>query len=128
MRRESPSDPPEWVKKRELFIRELQKPIVGDHTLTSLLFVMLLSFCNGSMPHYPVKKILILIWKSILAMMGAPRKLFAVKIVIIGVHVRSITSGALSLSPSDWESKSLETSTSSATTSTNQILPGAAFS
>lgn len=70
MRRESPSDPPEWVKKRELFIRELQKPIVGDHTLTSLLFVMLLSFCNGSMPHYPVKKILILIWKSILAMMG----------------------------------------------------------
>ena len=70
MRRESPSDPPEWVKKRELFIKELQNPIVGDHTLTSLLFVMLLSFCNGSMPHYPVKKILILIWKSILAMMG----------------------------------------------------------
>ena len=31
---------------------------------------MLLAFCNGSMPHYPIKKIVLLIWKFIVFVMG----------------------------------------------------------
>ena len=77
--REDPQDPPEWVEMKKTFLQELQEPVVGDETLTSLLFVMLLGFCNGSMPHYPIKKILLLIWKTILAMMGGVKELAELK-------------------------------------------------
>ena len=79
VRRESPSDQPAWVHLRKNFLSGLSSPVVGEDTLTSLLFTMLLSFCNGSMPHYPIKRILLLIWKSILAMMGGMKELAAVK-------------------------------------------------
>ena len=73
------TDPPKWVKRQESFIKELNSTVCGDETLTSLLFMMLISFCNGSMPHYPIKKILLLIWKSVLAMMGGLDELAEVK-------------------------------------------------
>ena len=57
----------------------MENPVYGDETLTSLLFIMLLSFCNGTMPHYPVKKILLLLWKSVLAMMGGMKELVVLK-------------------------------------------------
>ena len=79
VRKEYVTDPPEWIKKRESFLQELQNPIVRDETLTSLLFVMLLSFCSGSMPHYPIKKVLLLIWKSIMAMMGGVEQISELK-------------------------------------------------
>ncbi len=79
VRREDPSDPPRLAKMRKSFLEQLQEPVVGDETLTSLLFMMLLSFCNGSMPHYPIKKVLLLIWKSILAMMGGMKELVQLK-------------------------------------------------
>ena len=79
VRREDPDDSPKWVSLRSTFLKELESPIYGDETLTSLLFVMLLSFCNGTMPHYPVKKILLLLWKSVLAMMGGMKELVILK-------------------------------------------------
>lgn len=79
VRRKDPNDPPKWVKMRASFLEQLQEPVVGDETLTSLLFMMLLSFCNGSMPHYPIKKVLLLIWKSILTMMGGIKELAMLK-------------------------------------------------
>ena len=79
VRREDPNDSPKWVALRSSFLKELENPVYGDETLTSFLFVMLLSFCNGTMPHYPVKKILLLLWKSILAMMGGMKELVALK-------------------------------------------------
>lgn len=79
VRRESPDDQPNWVRLRKCFLESLSDAVVGDDTLTSLLFMMLLSFCNGSMPHYPIKRILLLIWKSILAMMGGMRELEEIK-------------------------------------------------
>lgn len=79
VRREDPDDPPRWAEMRQTFIKELSSPVVGEETLTSLLFVMLLSFCNGSMPHYPIKKILLLIWKTVLAMMGGMSELTELK-------------------------------------------------
>lgn len=79
VRRVSPHDKPNWVHLRKTFLESLSEAVVGDDTLTSLLFMMLLSFCNGSMPHYPIKRILLLIWKSILAMMGGIKELDEIK-------------------------------------------------
>ena len=79
VRRENPHDTPDWVRLRKSFLESLSETVVGDNTLTSLLFMMLLSFCNGSMPHYPIKRILLLIWKTILAMMGGVQELTEIK-------------------------------------------------
>lgn len=79
VRREDPNDDPKWVALRDSFINDMENPVYGDETLTSVLFVMLLSFCNGTMPHYPVKKILLLLWKSVLAMMGGMKELASLK-------------------------------------------------
>ena len=79
VRREDPNDKPEWIERRKAFLKELQNAVVGEDMLTSLLFAMLLSFCNGSMPHYPIKKLLLLIWKTVLSMMGGVRELAELK-------------------------------------------------
>lgn len=79
MRRESPDDGPDWVRLRKSFIEGLSESVVGEETLTSLLFVMLLAFCNGTMPHYPIKRILLLIWKTVLTMMGGLEDLQEIK-------------------------------------------------
>lgn len=79
IRRENDRDPPEWVGLRRSFIEGLSETVVGEETLTSLLFMMLLSFCNGTMPHYPIKRILLLIWKTVLAMMGGLDELQEIK-------------------------------------------------
>ena len=78
-RREQSQDEPSWVRLRKSFLESLSETVVGEDTLTSLLFMMLLSFCNGSMPHYPIKRILLLIWKTILAMMGGVEELAEIK-------------------------------------------------
>lgn len=79
VRREKAEDDPSWVHLRRSFLESLSETVVGEDTLTSLLFMMLLSFCNGSMPHYPIKRILLLIWKTILAMMGGMEELAEIK-------------------------------------------------
>lgn len=79
-RREDKFDLPNEVKLRERFLDDLRNPIYGEDNLTSFLFQMLLFFCNGSKPHYPVRKILLVIWKSILASLGGTEELKEVKI------------------------------------------------
>ncbi len=79
VRHEDPTDPPQWTSLRASFLSGLESLVSSNDTLTSLLFSMLLSFCNGSMPHYPVKKILLLLWKSCLAMLGGSRQLRTLK-------------------------------------------------
>ena len=74
-RREDHFDLSPETKLREAFLDELRKPVYGDDNLTAFLFHMLLNFCNGSMPHYPIRKILLLIWKSILASLGGIEQL-----------------------------------------------------
>ena len=79
VRREDVLDTPSEVELRRTFIRGLGKPVYGDDNLTAFLFRMLLNFCNGSMPHYPVRKILLLIWKTILTSLGGMDKLAGLK-------------------------------------------------
>ena len=42
------------------------QPLGGDELLPILLLEMILKYCAGSCPHFPIKKILLLLWKTIL--------------------------------------------------------------
>lgn len=66
------------IEVRNQFISELQHPI-GDELLTVTLFQMLNNFCSGLAPHYPVKKITLLLWKIILITLGGSSELRSLK-------------------------------------------------
>lgn len=66
------------VDMRQQFILELQSPI-GDELLTVTLFQMLNNFCGGLTPHYPVRKITLLLWKIILITLGGTQTLKELK-------------------------------------------------
>lgn len=54
---------------RQQFIMELQNPF-GDELLAVTLFQLLNTFCSGFAPHYPVKKLTLLLWKVLLLSLG----------------------------------------------------------
>jgi len=59
----------EVLKLREQFIYELNNPLNED-LLIITLFQMLDKFCSGQAPHFPVRKITLLLWKLILLSLG----------------------------------------------------------
>uniref|UniRef100_A0A1I8IJR0 Striatin interacting protein 2 n=1 Tax=Macrostomum lignano TaxID=282301 RepID=A0A1I8IJR0_9PLAT len=59
-----------WAKAREHLIQELQEPIVGEDCLAILLFNMVTKFCSSAAPHYPMRKVLLLLWKVVLLTLG----------------------------------------------------------
>ncbi|TMS35403.1 hypothetical protein L596_002814 [Steinernema carpocapsae] len=64
-------DKQSYDKLRENFIQELEAPLdsVGVPLLI-VLFQMLPTFLHGSTPHFPMKKVILLIWKCLLAILG----------------------------------------------------------
>jgi len=61
----------ETAKLREKFINELQSNLEdGENSLISILFTMVSKFCLLNCPSYPMKKVLLLIWKVILTSLG----------------------------------------------------------
>lgn len=58
------------VEVRDTFKEDLVSPILGDDPLSVLLFTMVTRFCSGSAPHYPMKKVLLLLWKIVLLTLG----------------------------------------------------------
>ncbi|XP_033647185.1 striatin-interacting protein 1 homolog isoform X1 [Asterias rubens] len=56
--------------QREIFKAELGQPICGEDSLAIILFNMATKFCRGHAPHFPIKKILLLLWKAMLFSLG----------------------------------------------------------
>ncbi|KAE9416833.1 hypothetical protein Angca_004025, partial [Angiostrongylus cantonensis] len=74
------SEDPTLSHRRSAFLAELSEPL--DHAgqpLLLVLFEMLPPFYTGSSPHLPIKKVLLLIWKILLATLGGWRELDAQK-------------------------------------------------
>uniref|UniRef100_F1KTD6 Protein FAM40B n=1 Tax=Ascaris suum TaxID=6253 RepID=F1KTD6_ASCSU len=61
---------------RNCFIAEIEQPIdnVGQ-SLIMVLLEMMPAFCHGSTPHFPMKKVLLLVWKVLLTILGGWKEL-----------------------------------------------------
>eukprot|EP00108_Taenia_solium_P008306 TsM_000739700 transcript=TsM_000739700 gene=TsM_000739700 len=64
------------AKLREQLIEELGSPINNGSCLAIVLFGMVHRFCSGLAPHFPMKKTILLLWKTILLTLGPLSSLF----------------------------------------------------
>ncbi|KAM9444178.1 striatin-interacting protein 1 homolog isoform 1-T1 [Clarias gariepinus] len=80
VRHEDPADPPEWRVLRETFKTELGSPQYNSEPVSVMLFAMVTKFCSGHAPHFPMKKVLLLLWKSILFTLGGFEQLQSLKV------------------------------------------------
>uniref|UniRef100_A0A8C5S8T3 Far11/STRP N-terminal domain-containing protein n=1 Tax=Laticauda laticaudata TaxID=8630 RepID=A0A8C5S8T3_LATLA len=55
------TDPPKWTASREMFRAELSR--LREEPFGLLLFTMVTKFCSEHSPHFPMKKVLLLLWK-----------------------------------------------------------------
>ncbi|XP_074919675.1 striatin-interacting protein 2 isoform X4 [Chelonoidis abingdonii] len=76
---EAEADPPEWKSSRETFRTELSFPVHSEEPFALLLFTMVAKFCSGHAPHFPMKKVLLLLWKVLLFTLGGFEALQAMK-------------------------------------------------
>ncbi|XP_035677679.1 striatin-interacting protein 1-like isoform X1 [Branchiostoma floridae] len=75
MRMGCDADTQEQQHLRDMFQRELGQAIYGKENLAVLLFGMVTKFCSGNAPHFPMKKVLLLLWKVVLTSLGGFREL-----------------------------------------------------
>uniref|UniRef100_A0A3B5A8W1 Striatin interacting protein 1 n=1 Tax=Stegastes partitus TaxID=144197 RepID=A0A3B5A8W1_9TELE len=77
---DDPADKPEWKIIRETFRAELGSPLFNNEPISVMLFGMVTKFCSGHAPHFPMKKVLLLLWKSILFTLGGFEQLQSIKV------------------------------------------------
>uniref|UniRef100_A0A665WF19 Striatin interacting protein 2 n=1 Tax=Echeneis naucrates TaxID=173247 RepID=A0A665WF19_ECHNA len=70
IRVQTEDDRPEWVAARAAFKNELGSPLYNGEPFALLLFTMVTKFCSMNAPHFPMKKVLLLLWKTILKIKG----------------------------------------------------------
>nr|SVE74980.1 EOG090X01YQ [Daphnia dolichocephala] len=66
-------DSDEFKKIQEEFRAEIAQPI-NDELLAVKLLSMVTKFCSGSCPHFPMKKVLLLLWKVLLVSLGGMKE------------------------------------------------------
>ncbi|KAL3278807.1 hypothetical protein HHI36_016330 [Cryptolaemus montrouzieri] len=69
IRNESNSDSNEYKEITESFINDIIYPD-GEEIMIVKLLGMVTKFCSGAAPHFPMKKVLLLLWKLILISLG----------------------------------------------------------
>lgn len=80
IQREDEADRPEWRASRETFRTELGSPLYNNEPISVMLFGMVTKFCSGHAPHFPMKKVLLLLWKSVVFTLGGFEQLQTIKI------------------------------------------------
>ncbi|XP_061663544.1 striatin-interacting protein 1 homolog isoform X2 [Syngnathoides biaculeatus] len=81
IRVQTEDDGPQWRAAREAFKNELAAPLYNGEPFALLLFSMVTKFCSMSAPHFPMKKVLLLLWKTILFTLGGFEELQAMKVL-----------------------------------------------
>ncbi|XP_063073580.1 striatin-interacting protein 1 homolog [Engraulis encrasicolus] len=82
MRQEEEEEPPEWKNARQAFKTELGCPLYNGEPFALLLFGMVTKFCSMSAPHFPMKKVLLLLWKTVLLTLGGLEELHECKVCV----------------------------------------------
>lgn len=77
---EDPADAPEWKAFRDTFRAELGSTLYNSEPVAVMLFAMVTKFCSGHAPHFPMKKVLLLLWKTILFTLGGFEQLQSLKV------------------------------------------------
>nr|XP_014340086.1 PREDICTED: striatin-interacting protein 1 [Latimeria chalumnae] len=70
VRQEGEADRPEWKAVRDTFKIELGSLLYNNELFSVMLFGMVTKFCSGHAPHFPMKKVLLLLWKTVLFTLG----------------------------------------------------------
>ncbi|XP_039616919.1 striatin-interacting protein 1 homolog isoform X2 [Polypterus senegalus] len=70
IRLECEEDTEDWKSARETFKTDLGSPVYNGEPFAVLLFSMVTKFCSMNAPHFPMKKVLLLLWKTVLFTLG----------------------------------------------------------
>ncbi|XP_058883398.1 striatin-interacting protein 1 homolog isoform X1 [Acipenser ruthenus] len=80
IRLETEDEKTEWRSVRETFRTELSTQVYNGEPFALLLFTMVTKFCSMNAPHFPMKKVLLLLWKTLLFTLGGFEDLQAMKV------------------------------------------------
>ncbi|KAK1166879.1 hypothetical protein AOXY_G11500 [Acipenser oxyrinchus oxyrinchus] len=80
IRLETEDEKSEWRSVRETFRTELSTQVYNGEPFALLLFTMVTKFCSMNAPHFPMKKVLLLLWKTLLFTLGGFEDLQAMKV------------------------------------------------
>lgn len=79
MRCPQESDTDEMKRMRETFRSDISQPGQWEDLPSVTLLSMVTKFCSGTAPHFPIKKVLLLLWKTILVAQGGMEDLRVLK-------------------------------------------------